>query len=120
MTTQQTSMTENDLLQLPEIDGLVRNIKQQETVSTAPKETPEPVATDSWAAFLSCSRQYEYRKKKGNRKTCLIDEEIIETLKVCDINKMSTATLVNSILRAFIYQNQDILRQYITQRNTLL
>ena len=33
---------------------------------------------------------------------------------------MSTATLVNSVLRAFIIQNQDILRQHMTRRKTLL
>ena len=119
MKTQQTT-TEADLLQLPEIDGLVRDIKQQVTVATEPKQTIEPDITDFWSLFLDCSKQYEYRKKKGDRRACLIDAEIIDTLKVCDINKMSTATVVNSILRAFIIQNQDILRQHINKRNTLL
>ena len=119
MKIQQTT-SEEDLLQLPEIDGLVRDIKGQETVSTVSEEVGEPVFTDSWTLFLKCSKQYGYRKRKGDRKACLIDDEIIETLKVCDINKMSTATLINSILRAFIIQNQDILRQFLNKRNTLL
>lgn len=120
MKTQQTT-SEADLLQLPEIDGLVRDIKRQETVTTALKEdVDEPVATDSWTLFLECSQQYGYRKRIGDRKPCMIDDEIIETLKACDINKMSTTTLVNSVLRAFIIQNQDILRQHYNKRSTLL
>ena len=105
MRTQQKT-SDADLLQLPDIDGLVRDIKGQETVSTT--------------LFLDCSQQYDYRTRKGDRKACLIDAEIIETLKACDINKMSITTLVNSILRAFIIQNQDILRQHLNKRNTLL
>ena len=123
-------VTEDDLLQIPEIDGLLKDIKQQQTVSTeietqpVPELKPSPVpvvhASDSWRLFLRCSEQYEYRKKIDDRKACLIDNEILETLRNCDINKMSTATLVNSVLRAFIIQNQDILRQHMTRRKTLL
>ena len=112
--------SEADLLQLPEIDGLVREIKRQETVTTVPEEVKEPVFSDIWALFLDCSQQYDYRTRKGDRKACLIDAEIIETLKACDINKMTLTTLVNSILRAFIIQNQDILRQHFNKRNTLI
>ena len=77
-------------------------------------------AAGRWTLFLDCSQQYDYRTRKGDRKACLIDAEIIETLKACDINKMPITTLVNSILRAFIIQNQDILRQHLNKRNTLL
>lgn len=119
MRTQQKT-SDADLLQLPDIDGLVRDIKGQETVSTVTEEVEEPVIGDSWTLFLDCSQQYDYRTRKGDRKACLIDAEIIETLKACDINKMSITTLVNSILRAFIIQNQDILRQHLNKRNTLL
>ena len=67
MKTQQTT-SDADLLQLPEIDGLVREIKRQETVSTTPKEDmEEPVVTDSWALFLECSQQYGYRKRICDR-----------------------------------------------------
>ena len=113
-------VTEDDLLQIPEIDGLVKDIKQQHTVSTEIETQPVVHASDSWRLFLRCSEQYEYRKKIDDRKACLIDNEILETLRNCDINKMSTATLVNSVLRAFIIQNQDILRQHMTRRKTLL
>lgn len=110
-------VTENDLLQLPDIDGLVREIKQQETVQNAVEANVE---TDFWSLFLKCSEQYEYRRKKLDRRACLIDIVIIDTLKDCDINKMSVATIVNSVLRAFITQNQEALRQHATRRNSLI
>ena len=109
--------SENDLLQLPDIDGLVRDIKKQETVKNA---SAENVETDFWSLFLKCSKQYEYRRKKPHRRACLIDEEIIDTLKDCDIEKMSVANIVNSVLRAFITQHQEILRQHTTRRNSLI
>ena len=108
---------ESDLLQLPDIDGLVRDIKQQETVNNAAEVVAE---SDFWSLFLQCSEQYEYRRKKTDRRACLIDIEIIDTLKECDINKMSVATIVNSVLRAFITQNQEVLRQHTSKRSSLL
>jgi len=122
----QNQMTEDDLLRIPEIDGMLKEIKQQQTVSNNHPATPDgtvptPVqSSDFWNLFLRCSEKYVYRKKIDGRKSCLIDNEILETLKQCDINRMSTATLVNSVLRAFIIQNQDILRQHIERRKTLL
>ena len=67
MRTQQKT-SDADLLQLPDIDGLVRDIKGQETVSTATEEVEEPVIGDSWTLFLDCSQQYDYRTRKGDRK----------------------------------------------------
>lgn len=120
--------TEDDLIMLPDIDGMIKDIKKQETVSqpTADVETKGESKTlpnhvsDSWKAFLKCSEQYEYRVKQADRKVCHIDDEIHETLKMCDINKMSLATLVNSILRAFIVENADELRRHMTRRRSLI
>ena len=78
MRTQQKT-SDADLLQLPDIDGLVRDIKGQETVSTAIEEVEEPVIGDSWTLFLDCSQQHDYRTRKGDRKARLIDAGIIET-----------------------------------------
>ena len=64
--------SEADLLQLPEIDGLVREIKRQETVTTVPEEVKEPVFSDIWALFLDCSQQYDYRTRKGDRKAAFL------------------------------------------------
>ena len=116
MTFNQTT-SEDDLLQLPDIDGLVREIKQQETISSV---SGGDKGTDFWSLFLKCSEQYEYRKKRQDRRAFLLDVEIIDTLKNCQINNMSTATLINSVLRAFILQNQETLRQHMTNKTSLI
>lgn len=120
--------TEDDLIMLPDIDGMIKDIKKQETVSQSSTETGvknESMTqgnhpSDSWNAFLKCSEQYEYRVKQADRKVCHIDEEIHETLKMCDINKMSLTTLVNAILRAFIIENADKLRSHMTRKRSLI
>ncbi len=120
--------TEDDLIMLPDIDGMIKDIKKQETVSQSSTETGvknESMTqgnrpSDSWNAFLKCSEQYEYRVKQPDRKVCHIDEEIHETLKMCDINKMSLTTLVNAILRAFIIENADELRSHMTRKRSLI
>lgn len=122
--------TADDLLMLPDIDGMVKDIKKQETVSSATeemkeKEMPkskmqEQPLSDSWRAFIKCSEQYDYRVKLDDRKVCHIDLDIHDTLKMCDINKMSLTTLVNAILRAFIMENADELRRHMTRKKTLI
>ena len=129
-------MTEDDLLMLPPIDGLVHEIKGQETVSTVRQE-PVPDKnmkgrqqsrsmmmgrreSSSWDMFLRCSEFYEYRSKKEDRKGYPIDVDIVNTLRQCDINKMSTCNVINAILRAFIEENKDILREYLTEKKSLL
>ncbi len=119
--------TEDDLLMLPDIDGMLKDIRKQETVRSAAdanekNDTVSQASTtsDSWNTFIKCSEQYGYRVKQEDRKVCHIDEEIHETLKKCDINKMSLTTLVNSILRAFIIENTDELRRHMTKRKSLI
>ena len=120
--------TEDDLLMLPDIDGMIKDIRKQETVTQSIAEDSERysavgqsiTASDSWNTFIKCSEQYGYRVKQEDRKVCHIDEEIHETLKKCDINKMSLTTMVNSILRAFIIENTDELRRHMTRRKSLI
>lgn len=120
--------TEDDLLMLPDIDGMIKDIRKQETVTQSIAEDSERysavdqsiTASDSWNTFIKCSEQYGYRVKQEDRKVCHIDEEIHETLKKCDINKMSLTTMVNSILRAFIIENADELRRHMTRRKSLI
>ena len=108
--------SENDLLQLPDIDGMVREIKQQETVKTE----NNPQNKDFWSMFIQNSKLYEYHKKVPDRRAVLVDVEIINTLKGCDIDKMPVCTIVNAVMRAFIAQHQEILRQHATKNETLI
>ena len=129
-------MTEDDLLMLPPIDGLVHEIKGQETVSTSrsvpvqerdsrgsqknPYQTRYAGGGNSWESFLRCSEHYEYRSKKEDRRAYPIDIDIINTLRQCDINKMSTCNMINAILRGFIEENREILRGFFTEKKSLL
>ena len=129
-------MTEDDLLMLPPIDGLVHEIKGQETVSSTrqasvqerdsrvsqknPYQTRYAGGGSSWDIFLRCSEHYEYRSKKEDRRAYPIDIDIINTLRQCDINKLSTCNMINAILRAFIEENKEILRGFFSEKRSLL
>ena len=131
-----TETTADDLLMLPDIDGIVKDIKGQKTVSGQSKDDNKdqksedaPVGTDntassgggsSWEVFLKCSQSYDYRVRNDDRRVYPIDNDIINTLKQCDINRMSTATMINSILRAFIEQNKDRLREHKSMGRSLI
>lgn len=131
-----TETTADDLLMLPDIDGIVKDIKGQKTISgqskvecqekpseDAPSDTDNAPASDggsSWEVFLRCSQGYDYRVRNDDRRVYPIDNDIINTLKQCDINKMSTATMINSILRSFIEQNKDKLREHKSMGRSLI
>ena len=131
-----TETTADDLLMLPDIDGIVKDIKGQKTVSgqskddnKAQKSEDSPADTDnttsseggsSWEVFLKCSQSYDYRVRNDDRRVYPIDNDIINTLKQCDINRMSTATMINSILRAFIEQNKERLREHKSMGRSLI
>ena len=131
-----TETTADDLLMLPDIDGIVKDIKGQKTVSGQSKDDNKdqksdesPADTDnttssnggsSWEMFLKCSQTYDYRVRNDDRRVYPIDNDIINTLKQCDINRMSTATMINSILRAFIEQNKERLREHKSRGRSLI
>ena len=131
-----TETTAEDLLMLPDIDGIVKDIKGQKTVSGQSKDDNKdqksdesPTDTDnttsseggsSWEVFLKCSQSYDYRVRNDDRRVYPIDNDIINTLKQCDINRMSTATMINSILRAFIEQNKERLREHKSMGRSLI
>ena len=131
-----TETTADDLLMLPDIDGIVKDIKCLKTVSGQSKDDNKdqksedsPTDTDttastgggsSWEVFLKCSQSYDYRVRNDDRRVYPIDNDIINTLKQCDINRMSTATMINSILRAFIEQNKERLREHKSMGRSLI
>ena len=130
-----TETTADDLLMLPDIDGIVKDIRGQKTISgqskadekeKQPEETPADTENtssseggSSWEVFLRCSQSYDYRVRNDDRRVYPIDNDIINTLKQCNINRMSTATMINSILRAFIEQNKDRLREHKSMGRSL-
>ena len=88
--------TADDLLMLPDIDGIVKDIRGQKTISGQSKtevktEQPEeaPAETDNtsseggsnWEVFLRCSQSYDYRVRNDDRRVYPIDNDIINTLQ---------------------------------------
>lgn len=108
----------DDLMQLPEIDGLVQEVKGQQTVKTEGKEVQ--TESDQWKLFLQHLNNYGYLVRKTGRKGYWIDDDIAETLKSCNIDHKSVADILNAIVRTFIEQNKEHLREYIKSRNSLI
>lgn len=98
----------NDLLQLPDIDGVM---------NSTPKPSQQPTQPSSgsgisWQLFERFAEKYEYRVKNHDRKNYEIDNEIVDCLKLCNINNMSVTNIINAALRSFITINRQRLRGY--------
>ena len=136
-------MTQDDLMQLPnDIAGLVLEVQGRQTqpatpveeepiqeqptpAPVSPKPTPEPTAQPKegnlmWNTFLKYGEGYGYRVKKTGRKMYWIDDDIVEALKACDVNRMSATDMVNAILRAFIELNKEEFRECYKHRDSLI
>ncbi len=139
-------MTQDDLMQLPEdIAGLVydvqgRNVRQSEpekkeekqpieeqpqSVSNKEKVALAPTALPKegnhlWNTFLKYGEGYAYRVRKLDRKMYWIDEDIVDVLKACNVNRISATDKINAILRSFIELNKEELRERLKQRDSLI
>ena len=103
--------------------GLSKAGEKEQQPEEAPADTDNTASSEggsSWEVFLKCSQTYDYRVRNDDRRVYPIDNDIINTLKQCDINRMSTATMINSILRAFIEQNKDKLREHKSMGRSLI
>ena len=139
-------MTHDDLMQLPnDIAGMVLEVQGRQTQPATPieneqeeliqeqstsapatsKPTPEPTALPKegnlkWNTFLKYGESYGYRVRKTGRKMYWIDDDIVEALKACDVNRMSATDMVNAILRAFIELNKGEFRECVKHRDSLI
>ena len=115
----------NDLLNLPDIDGVFNEVKEQavpEPSQTTPKAVVVGVhkADDSWQLFQRYAQQYGYRVKKYDRKNYEIDNEVVELLKLCNINNMSVTDIINAALRAFIGTNSGYLKEFLRSNDYIV
>ena len=115
----------NDLLNLPDIDGVFNEVKRPSVPSpsqTAPKVPPLDIhKTDgSWKLFQQYTQQYGYRVKKNDRKNYEIDNEVVELLKLCNINNMSVTDIINAALRAFIGTNSGYLKEFLRSNDYIV
>lgn len=146
MAKQRNEMTSDDLMQLPDdIAGLVLDVQGRQAQSASPiksgnKETAQntepPAKTESeftslstvlpksnnvmWNTFLKHGEGYAYRVRKPDRKMYWIDDDIVEALKECDVNRMSATDKINAILRTFIVLNKEELKECVRPKDRLL
>ena len=88
----------------------------------APKATqPDIQQTDSsWQLFQQYAQQYGYRVKKYDRKNYEIDNEVVDLLKLCNINNMSVTDIINAALRAFIGTNSSYLKGFLRSNDYIV
>ena len=115
----------NALLNLPDIDGVFNEVKGPTVPSSSqsmPRLTqPDIHKTDgSWQLFQQYAQQYGYRVKKNDRKNYEIDNEVVELLKLCNINNMSVTDIINAALRAFIGTNGGYVKEYLRSNDYIV
>jgi hypothetical protein len=120
----QTTPT-NDLLNLPDIDGVFNEMKGQsalEPSQTTLKAAPTDIrqTNGSWQLFQQYAQQYGYRVKKYDRKNYEIDNEVVDLLKLCNINNMSVTDIINAALRAFIGTNSGYLKEFLRSNDYIV
>ena len=120
----QTTPT-NDLLNLPDIDGVFNEVKGQsapEPSQTTLKAAPTDIrqTNGSWQLFQQYAQQYGYRVKKYDRKNYEIDNEVVDLLKLCNINNMSVTDISNAALRAFIGTNSGYLKEFLRSNDYIV
>ena len=115
----------NDLLNLPDIDGVFNEVKGP-SVPPLSQAIPKATHTDihqtdnSWKLFRQCAQQYGYRVKKNDRKNYEIDNEVVDLLKLCNINNMSVTDIINAALRAFIGTNSGYLKEFLRSNDYIV
>ncbi len=72
-----------------------------------------------WKEFLECLNDPDDEASERT-KLYAIDDDIIETLHQCNFGKKSNANVINSILRTFLVDNIDRLRQMHRPRSISL
>ena len=115
----------NDLFNLPDIDGVFDEVKT--STSSPPSQPILRVAQhdihqtgSSWQLFQQYAQQYGYRVKKYDRKNDEIDNEVVELLKLCNINNMSVTDIINAALRAFIGTNSSYLKEFLRSNDYII
>ncbi len=125
-----------DKKNFPDIDGLLGSIRNVTTpvghveasVHDKP-ETSEPTiigdnptdAADSiWEAFMNNLSVYGFRERKEERKVCMIDKDIADSLDECDIDRKCRSDVINAIVRTFITVFLPKLRTYRKKNSSLL
>lgn len=63
---------------------------------------------------------YGFRERKEERKVCMIDKDIADSLDECDIDRKCRSDVINAIVRTFITVFLPKLRTYRKKNSSLL
>lgn len=113
----------DDLLNLPDISGMVQELREEKPEPRQKDKSGENNPTTGnplWQLFLKNAERYDYRVKKGNRKNYEIDNELVDILRICNIHQMSISDIINAALRAFLQYSRPQLAQYARNINYLV
>lgn len=111
------------------LEGLVKEAKEKAIAEDIPahreiqdeSELPEASSfPQSWNSFLFFLKQYKSNKRKQRDRSFYIENEIIDVLENCSIEKSKTTDIINGILRSFIDENKSQLRASLRPRPTLI
>ncbi len=125
---------------LPDIDGLLSGIRtptapvgRQRVVPTgqipvsAESDTPLYTASESsipderiWHTFMTHLSGYGFREKKDERKVCMLDKDLADSLDECDIDRKCRSDVINAIVRTFVQTFLPKLREYRKINKSLL
>lgn len=113
----------DDLLNLPDIGGIIRDLREDSAVPPTEErkddESPK-VGNPLWSLFLENAKRYDYRVKKGNRRNYEIDNDLVDILRICNICQMSISDIINAALRTFLQCSRPQLAQYARNVNYLI
>lgn len=124
----------------PDIDGLLGSIRNVATpVGHASAEPTYHDTTEAqerhhdsgdtqvmgatariWEMFMGNLSAYGFRERKEERKVCMIDKDIADSLDECDIDRKCRSDVVNAIVRTFITVFLPQLREYRKINKSLL
>ena len=130
--TQEDIVTFEGLPKLPSIQGLVQDVKGQETLghdlptSKSPKKSTidhnikNTVTADEWNLFLEFAEYYQGKGEKGT--VIWIDTDLKDTLEQLKKGELhySLRHLVNAILRTWIEKNKEQLKTTMKTKKGLL
>ena len=82
--------------------------------------TDEKEKSEIWKEFIKNCDKNTYRVKKSNRRSYMIDDDIVNTLQHLNINKMAVSDIINAVMRSFITNEKDNLREFLQIRGLLI
>ena len=115
----------------PDLDSIINGLNIGSKTLEPPKQDSREVGNNSennnvghegrlWNEFMDILNDDEEIEESRNTKLYAIDDDIVETLHQCDFDGRPNVAVINSILRAFLIDNINRLRQRYRPRSASL